>query len=724
MKYWTASHSTFRRNLMLNLINAVLTIALVLLFFGQMYNRFRQQEKLQREDLIQTEINHLSTELTNLSALFTQSKYMDSFQLLLPISNELKPNDYYNMRSAQNYLFAIASANSAISDIVILFSNSGIVLTRQYSYLSHEQFSQQYQMLDFPANLFDPSNEQLRSASIFPGGTIVPLGGRAQKAAFIYHLPLSKPDVFSSSCHIYILFSYDQIMQKLLTESVRNFGSLELMDGAGNILCTYSAQDTFFRSGVRVSVSNATNTLRVNAYLPERYFSSELRSLHSFVSFSIVIIALMSVFLAWFAAWRQSAPMRRLIADIAPEGIVSPVQQNEYVWLRDNIRRMHREHADVCSQLEQHRTLLRANLLERLFTGATLTADQQARAEALLAPVARPFMVGLARFTFASDNAQDMRTLIMRQKLEQALPEGSILYAFETNAIAILTACPNGADSAIREVESGVSRLDDPGSCTLSILFSGELDQPSDIAAAFDSVLLRISLGVPAGSAAVSRVPETVRSGSFSFRNLEHLNNLLLNRDYAAARASLSAYLLSDAPQCGSLHQRFYTARAMLMFAASAAGLEDARIRSLHYDATADASTMLTRFDGAIASLAEQTELLRTRVRTDRAADILDYIDAHFTEEDCSPSSIAEAFSISEKQLYSILKSQSEAPPGTILLERRLSYAANLLRNTQDSIQSICTQAGFANINTFYKAFRRAYAVSPGQYRDSDRGEA
>ena len=43
--------------------------------------------------------------------------------------------------------------------------------------------------------------------------------------------------------------------------------------------------------------------------------------------------------------------------------------------------------------------------------------------------------------------------------------------------------------------------------------------------------------------------------------------------------------------------------------------------------------------------------------------------------------------------------------------------AAQLLRETDDTVQNISVQVGFANFGTFYKAFKREFGVAPGKFR-------
>ena len=49
----------------------------------------------------------------------------------------------------------------------------------------------------------------------------------------------------------------------------------------------------------------------------------------------------------------------------------------------------------------------------------------------------------------------------------------------------------------------------------------------------------------------------------------------------------------------------------------------------------------------------------------------------------------------------------------------RLTYMANMLRNSNHSIADICFESGFQNLGWAYTLFRRQYGVSPRQYREN-----
>lgn len=718
-------NNTFRRNLLLNLISATLVIVLVLFLFFQMIERFREQERTQREDMMQNEILHISNELNVLGSLFLQSKYSDSLQRIALIKEELYASDYYALNNAQNYLSSIASANGLIADIVLNFSNSGILLTRDNTYISPEQFVQQYQTINFDSDLFlEKPSETHSGYDIFPGGTIISPSGISRRVAFIYRIPLGSHMVVQSSCHAYLLISYDALMDALLTENMREYGSLELLDGSNRILCAYSAQKEFSRDGTRVSVCDPAHVLQVNAFLPEVYFSIVLQPLYAFVSLGLLAVFALGVFMAWIAAWQQALPMRRLISDIAGKGLGRPEQQNEYAWLRDNLQRMNGERADIAQQLAQHQKQLYANALERLFAGAALSPQQRVLVESSLSNLSKPFLVGLARFHFSSDliseNAKNARGLVMFQKLERTLPNGSIAYPFDSDTVALLIPCPHGQQRLAEFFENSfVQSEDTEDDHSIELTLGTPLTQIQEIAAAFDSVLQDSALEQAVVPSSVHCVQNLPQEGKFSFKNIQQLYNLLLSADIDNTRTALMEFLLSMDRQCGSIHQRFYTIRAVMMLAAYTLKLDDAPIRSLHYATSNDGAALLEKFCTLLPLFSGQVDTLRLQKRDTQIQSLMTYFQEHFSDPEFCPAAAAAAFSISEKHLYMLLKENTSRTPAAYLLEIRLNHASSQLRETNKPVQQICEECGFSNLNTFYKAFKRAYAVSPSQYRSS-----
>ncbi len=55
--------------------------------------------------------------------------------------------------------------------------------------------------------------------------------------------------------------------------------------------------------------------------------------------------------------------------------------------------------------------------------------------------------------------------------------------------------------------------------------------------------------------------------------------------------------------------------------------------------------------------------------------------------------------------------------PGQYMLRTRLRHAAVLLRSSPERVARIASEAGFGDLSTFNRQFRRAMGLSPGEYR-------
>ena len=244
------------------------------------------------------------------------------------------------------------------------------------------------------------------------------------------------------------------------------------------------------------------------------------------------------------------------------------------------------------------------------------------------------------------------------------------------------------------------------------------LTQLQEIAASFDIVLQDSSAEEWTEESSVHCVQSRPSEGDFSFKNLHQIYNLLVSSDLEGARSAMMGFLLSTDRQCGSIRQRFYTIRALMMLAAFALKLDDAPIRNVRCETSDDGPGLLEKFCELLPLFSGQADTRRLQKKDERTQNIVSYFQEHFSVKDFCPAAAASAFSISEKHLYTLLKENTGQTPAALLLELRLTHAAAQLRESGKPIQVICEESGFANFNTFYKAFKRAYAVSPSQYRD------
>jgi AraC family transcriptional regulator len=99
------------------------------------------------------------------------------------------------------------------------------------------------------------------------------------------------------------------------------------------------------------------------------------------------------------------------------------------------------------------------------------------------------------------------------------------------------------------------------------------------------------------------------------------------------------------------------------------------------------------------------------RVRT-----VLDYIRTN-VRSDLTLSGLAESVHLSVPYFCKLFKAATGTSPGQYLIKFRLEKTRELLASTHLPVKWVMAQAGFKDKSNFVRHFRRAYGVTPTEYR-------
>ena len=80
---------------------------------------------------------------------------------------------------------------------------------------------------------------------------------------------------------------------------------------------------------------------------------------------------------------------------------------------------------------------------------------------------------------------------------------------------------------------------------------------------------------------------------------------------------------------------------------------------------------------------------------------------------------LADASGYSRFHFARLFKASEGMSPEQFVIQRRLSLAAKMLRDSDQPLKVISPRCGFADVAYFCRAFRRSFGVSPGVFRDS-----
>lgn len=100
--------------------------------------------------------------------------------------------------------------------------------------------------------------------------------------------------------------------------------------------------------------------------------------------------------------------------------------------------------------------------------------------------------------------------------------------------------------------------------------------------------------------------------------------------------------------------------------------------------------------------------------------DIQNYIDEHFTQE-INLKDMADMFHTNMYYLCHLFKEITGDTFKNYLIQRRVSYAKDLLSYTDKDIAEIASEVGFSSVNHFIRTFKKMVSITPYQYRKNFR---
>ena len=126
-------------------------------------------------------------------------------------------------------------------------------------------------------------------------------------------------------------------------------------------------------------------------------------------------------------------------------------------------------------------------------------------------------------------------------------------------------------------------------------------------------------------------------------------------------------------------------------------------------------------------SIAECIEELCSRVNVSQPKDdsrgrrLVEYIQERYTDSAFYMPELVGKFGLSDRAISQLLKRITGETFSNYVGKMRLSRAVQLLEDTALPIAEVAASSGFDSSNSLYKAFKKAYGVSPSVYRENRR---
>lgn len=97
---------------------------------------------------------------------------------------------------------------------------------------------------------------------------------------------------------------------------------------------------------------------------------------------------------------------------------------------------------------------------------------------------------------------------------------------------------------------------------------------------------------------------------------------------------------------------------------------------------------------------------------------ILGYIGQNYSDNNLSLSGVADHFQITPNYLSAFFRENVGDTFLNTLTGMRIAKAKQLLRDTNDAIETIARKVGYSGSNSFIRNYKKLEHITPGEYRD------
>lgn len=694
-----------------------------------------------------TKLDGTLTKLVDLSDLMTSDSCISR---LIGIDGELQVSDFGLLSQAPSFL-----RNSIISDDLVI--NAYILPKKNRIFLSNSMVSEDrakiygtfysingYSMDDWVGAVlngqrgffFLPDAEANRNFDV----------ADRQIRGETMHLVVPSPTTpdRSAQCAVVYMLDAGKVFSSFYSENLAGQSFAYLADKSGMIIadrgyegCPLSLKDNISSGTIggqdytllkaKGGKSGITAVIGINA----QYFADRVKNVRNMILIYTAVILMTAVLLACLFAYRQYQPLKKLLS---VAGKIYPGNTEKgYEYLSDTILSLDSERRQFRQEILSMDASIRGSLLERLLHGRLHTEKDAGRY--------------LEYFHFSEECF-----CVFLMKIESC-PDGREPMELSTRARAAV------AERVVRETGCRVEFYNAEALRTDFVAnFSAGAADPEAFRAclrgAAEEIAARLGVCAVFGVGSVVCGLKNVYTSAEEARNLLRMADSLDSVRIPSKEGPEPSRMIFDNNAGGKLYD--------LLFAGEMDCLEDffrSTVRALEQNpplATPEACQIFYGIRSVVDSAArslykgEKTAVLPVfsedrnlkgqilsflpvcgelcgfiaTMKTGRSEklqkEIVQYIRSAYRDGNLCALTVAEHFSVTEKAVYSAVKSLTGKSVGDFIEEIRFEGAEKLLRTTVN-INKIPLMVGWNSTNTFYKAFKRVYGVSPGKWRECAR---
>lgn len=624
-----------------------------------------------------------------------------------------KTSDYYVLRELRDYFADLTGSYAFFRSPICYFSN-GVVITPKTVYFDAEKESnmlyrpvsyesqkmwlmdlieENYSYQFLPAETFYNATETIQG---LPYTHTYAITGENEKAMVLSILPLNM---------IYELTGLDDL-KEIARVSMTN-------PATGEILFSNDVQIRKQSSTFEVRSGQALFVLTVE--IPRSYFWGQMRGMFLMAGLYICAFAVIAVVISLLFAYRNSKPLRKIISVLdkyteAPQG----ERNSGYEYIERSITEIgesgirHQSRYKKLNQEMDH-WMLREQILNGL--------EGERLAEFLTNNKGFPMPFRLAVLQLTHKEWE-----IPSEEVKELSAHCGMTPPFFSKVRPNLFVLILQDDKFCEDLREGlmqfIARTESGFGCDCVLSVSGLLGSLENLNEIYHAQ--RYSMKYLSSQKLIfqEKVESGLKNGRVEIDLMENvkLTDLILNGSEAEVKELISRqwYQVSVSQTYFMIEQLFYMQAALLNNIADKLHC-GAHIDTMEYnDTIPDMEEKMLACAGELCAVSLKR---KADSKNELSKRIVEYIEEHYDDPDFYMTSLMEAFGLSDKTIARAIKSYLNVGFSEYLEQLRIQKARILLENPELPVRIVAEESGFGSENTFYKAFKRVYQVSPSAYR-------
>jgi len=733
----------------LNFIGSYLLILVIISGIG--FFTYQEVNKIIRADYIRNAASSLESgqalleaRLNEIDGIITQL-VLDNNVKLLNKKRTMNNKDYYDLRIINSKLNSYTLTNRFIDELYIYWDRPGIIVSSKNASDNPRMYYEQ--MLQYKGMSFETWREKLVDSRSYQTAFSVTADRDGKEVSYLAYCYTYVSEVDSANrIAIIALINKADISGYFNYMEMLEDGSFQLTDAAGTPLLSFGNLEETANHNKASVILDVESPLRgwiYTAAVPASYLAEKAAFFKHSFELATLVMLMLGILAAVIASYRYSQPLKQTVITL---NTVFTHGNHNLRGIKGKVSQLVNTNIDMQTRLELQLPLMRASFLDRLlrgsihrkedieaylsYSGTSLAGDYY-----IVAVVELP---ADRHITVQNITDQEIERTNVSELLNDLFSGKLLMHNIDDHRIAILFAYGERDDT---NLEQGLSdRLDEALlnvyrelGVQASIGVGNRCSAIMEISRSFQEACKALENKYAAGEGHLiwfNKLNYTYSGCYYPIDHEQRLINYVKNGDDEYAREQLQHLFkvnfqersLSD----GDRHQLYCEFRGtllkikedLLQGQEDLIAVIDERVQAM--DRSQNRRGLFDTVADTFDELCERFRTLKSQKQSSPIHKMLEIIHERYTDKGFYLNDLASEFRLSEKYLSHYFKDQTGENFSAYLEKLRLDKALALMADDSLTVGMIADQAGYDRMNTFYRAFKRKFGLSPSTYREQN----